>query len=199
MKRFLIGFMTLLAASEVAAGQPFVGGATWFSVLPSGQLIVIDGRVYCWRTAGERNGKRPELPESASATWVSHIDDGGSPNAAAAKEDQKKHFLTLRARQGAEKFLATDEKGQAIAVPEAKDRSLWLVINYPVAAIHKDDTVWHFQFRAADADEKKNYLGLGEKPITIKDDRDRDQQFYPLILTDKEHAARFEYNDYSGK
>jgi hypothetical protein len=212
MKLILSSFVILLTIGAAAMGQLVGSGvAHYFAVKPDGQLVVIDGRVCCWRSQEADKDPRkawypklPELPAALNATWLESV-EGVSPQRS-GKNDRDEHYLQLRRSGGNRKdtiYLAIDNKGRAIAVSQLMDSFLWRAIEdaggWQASRTDPADVVQVFRFRAVARAEKDGFLGLAEKPITAKDSSGKDEEFFPLIITDEEHAAHFAYNDYSGK
>lgn len=178
---------------------------------PDGKLIVIDEHLYCWRSPDARgNPKRvwqaklPALPEALHAKGVRRV--GGETSLTSWREGRTEYSLTLYLDdrdRAAVLYLATDEQGRAIAVQTPKEQSLWQVIKdaerWRESRTDPDDSISVFEFRSVGGPEKGDYLGLAEKPITVKDEDGKDQDFFPLILVDATRALQFAYNDYSGK
>jgi formylglycine-generating enzyme len=192
------------------SGPPFPR-SSYFAVKSDGRLIVIDGRVYCWHSPEARSepqriwyAKLPALPDMLHAKQVRWL--GGETSIASWKEGREEYSLKLYlADEGRSVFLylAADDQGRAIAVREPKTGSLWQVNRgahgWPESRNDPDDHISIFVFRAAPGHGHDDFLGIAEKPLTIKDQFGKDQQFFPLMLTDQKHATEFAYNDFSGK
>jgi hypothetical protein len=192
------------------AGPPF-NRSSYFAVKPDGQLLVIDGRVYCWRSANARARPKdvwhvnlPVLPASHHAMRVLCI--GGETSLESWRNGREEYSLKLyvgKEDSNEVLFLTTDAEARAITVRQPKERFLWRVDKdadrWRESRTDPDDLISVFTFRNVAGPPTADFLGLAEKPLIIKDQQGNDQEFFPLVLVDLNHAAHFAYNDFSGK
>ncbi len=112
---------------------------------------------------------------------------------------------------GDHKHLSVDDEGRVIVVTEKEaltnnsawiekltDRSAWVEKKIG-GRLEGDDAIAEYEFTHPGSPKDKQHLGIGDKPLVLKDKDGKDHEFYPLILTEPKKAARFLVNDYSGK
>jgi hypothetical protein len=203
----LLALATLLLAPVDVEQDWLPGQRCIFAVKPDGTLINIDGRLYCWPTHAKKprwwNQKLPSLPDAANARWIEYV-CSLQPPVAADKAASPGCYLTSddpRAKQR-RVYLAADEQGRAVLLERPDARSFWRVRDngtWPEGRDDPADVIHVYKFRCIAGPDGKGFLGMVETPLVLKDKEGNEQEFYPLTLTDEDHAAEFVYNDYSGK
>ncbi len=104
---------------------------------------------------------------------------------------------------GGQEYLSVDGEGRVtvITVMEKKNltgRSAW--VEKKIGGWNEgDDSIREYEFTHPGAPKDKRHLGIGDKPLVLKDKEDKEHKFFPLILTESKKAAHFLINDESGK
>ena len=161
-------------------------------------IVQIGSHAYCMRGGSDEYVKwaervTPEFPEGDRVKFVGQLE-----------------WTEIPGHRGEYKLgWSVNEDGQVVGAAKIDDeKSRWIVTEVRSFTAGGDDVIRIYKISnvAADAsrdgkDDKhaKKYIGIGTKPLVLKDKKGKEHKFYPLELVEADKAAEFWVNDYSGK